>query len=224
MAYVTPANFRGATLAEYCSGLALSTAEADDTTLTAVIARASLDFDALTNDHFETATNQTYDLSGDGSSMLTLPQRCTAVTTVKTLDWAGVLTTQAATTYRLVSSLNAAGSALVAADAEDYLQIIPGQYLTLVGWSGYGWPRGPKAVQVVGTFGWTVTPAKVKRAVALMVYDQVKPMAPVLRKATTYQTSDVTYTNDPTVPGPTAIPEADRIIRDFTRTTGVLVG
>jgi hypothetical protein len=223
VAYVVPNDFRTATLAEYCQGLPLTTSDVDDTKLTATIARVSLDFDDLTKDHFESAS-LTFDLSGDGSSMLTLPQRCTAVTTVKTLDFNGVLTTQAATVYRLVSSLNAAGSARTAEDAEDYLQVIPGQYLTLVGWSGYGWPRGPKAVQVAGTFGWTVTPAKVKRAVALMVYDQVKPMAPQLRKATQWSGPDITYTNDPTIPGPTGMPDVDRIIRDFTRTAGVLVG
>jgi hypothetical protein len=165
----------------------------------------------------------TYELTGDGSSTLVLPQRCTAVTTVKTRDSLGALTTQASSTYRLHSSLNSAGSDLVAPDSEDYIQVIPGQYLVLQ-YGGYGWPVGPQAVQVIGTFGWTVTPPKVKRAIALMVYDQLKPMAPILRKVSSYRTSDTQYEySGVDATGPTGIPDADRIISDYTRPVGVLL-
>lgn len=220
MAYITAADFREATLAEYCKGLIITDEDMDSTKLALAITRCSGNFDNLTNDHFESAS-ATYNLTGDGSSHLTLPQRCTAVSTVKTKDLLGVQTTQSSSTYRLHSSLVTGGTDTIALDSEDYIAIIPGQYLSLTGYGGR-WPCDPASIEVVGTFGWTVTPYDVKRAVALMVYDSVKPMSPTLRKATTYRTLDAQF--DYAATGPTNIPEADEIIRQYTRGGGVLVG
>lgn len=225
MAYPVLADFRSGTLAAYCQGLALDTTEAPDALLTATLAGMVTRFEALTNDRFVSAS-ATYDLSGDGSSMLDLPQRCTAITTVKTLDLNGTLTTQAATVYRLVSSLNAAGSVRNTPDAMDYLQVVPGQYLSLVTYgSATRWPTDPKAVQVVGTFGWTVTPFDASRAVALITFDAIKTQAQQLRRATTLETADARYTYDSEdTEHPTGVTEADDIIRNYRRSSGLLVG
>jgi hypothetical protein len=223
MAYVIPNDFRTATLAEYCQNLSLSTSEAADAALTAAIVRFSARIDDLTDDHFE-SQSLTFDLSGDGSRSLQLPQRCTAVTTIKTRDYLGNLTAQSATAYRLVSSLNSGGATRRTLDAVDVIEIVPYQYLQgLVGQPWWLWPRGPNAIQVVGTFGWTVTPGDIKRAVALMVYDHFKALNLQLRRAVTLNTADATYGYG-TTPGPTGITEADEIIRDYTRPVGLLVG
>ena len=226
MAYPVSADFRTATLAEYCQGLALTTAEASDAILTATIARMVARVESLCDDEFVSTAGRTYDLRGSGTSQLALPARCTAVTTVKTRDYLGNLTTQAATAYRLVSSLDAAGATRITGWAYDYLELPPFQHLTgVVLDSGYWWPLGAETVQVVGTFGWTVTPADIKRAVALLTYDAVKAQAANLRRATQLQTADAVYTYTPTDPlRPTGIDEADDIIRDYNRSTGLMVG
>jgi hypothetical protein len=212
LTYVAPADFRANSLAEFCVGLALTTDEADDTKLAAAIARHSARVDDLTNDHFETAAALTFELNGWGLSSLPLPMRCTAITTVKTRNYAGTLTTQAATTYRLNSSLNSAGSVALS-DTPDLLELIPGQYLTgLNSWEATDcWPWGAQSVQVVGTFGWTVTPAEIKEAVALMVWHGVKPLAGILRQTSRLDTLDSSYALN-------AIPQtAQDIIDRYTR-------
>jgi hypothetical protein len=93
MAYITFADFRSATVAEYCQGLTLTTTEASDTNLPIAIARFSQRFDDFTNDHFESAS-LTLELDGEGEGRIYLPKRCTAVSTVKIRDENGTLTTQ----------------------------------------------------------------------------------------------------------------------------------
>jgi hypothetical protein len=223
MAYPVAANFRTATLAEYCAGLALTPDEADDAKLTLTIARMVDRIESLCDDEFVSAAGRTYELRGSGTSQLALPARCTAVTTVKTRDYNGNLTTQAATAYRLVSTLDTAGATRVSGVVYDYLEIPPNQHLTgVVLDTGWTWPVGAETVQVVGTFGWTVTPPDINRAVALLTHDAVKSRNPSNRKATIYDTVDTRYEQD--VVGPTADPDVNRIVADFTRSTGELVG
>lgn len=214
MAYLTSAEFRIDSQAEYCSGLTLTLLEAPDINLTLAIARMSQRFDNATNDHFETATPVTLTLRGNGTSILDLPRRTTAVTSVTTLDYTGSSTTQTSTLWRLHSSLNSTGSAIAYDGVLDWLEVTSGQYLLgITGTSGYYWPTAANAVTVIGTFGWTVTPTDVKRAVALLVYDQFKPEADILRRANQLSDAGTIYqlsTSD------TGLPEVDAIIEQYT--------
>ena len=225
MAYPVAADFRTATQAAYCQGLSLTTGEAADAILTSTIARMADRIEILCDDEF-VSSSKTYDLRGDGTGQLTLPLRCTAISTVKTRDYLGTLTTQSATAYRLHSSLDSAGASRISLDDYDYLEIVPYQYLQgLIGQPWWKWPIGPNTVQVVGTFGWTVTPADISRAIALLTYDAVKAQAANLRRATQLQTADAVYTYTPTDPlRPTGIDEADDIIRAYARSSGLMVG
>jgi hypothetical protein len=219
MAYLVVADVREATLAEFASGLALSTAEATDTQVTAAIARQSQHFDDLVNDHFETET-VTLELDGDGTSRLLLPKRCTAVSTVKTRDYAGTLTTQASTQYRLHSSLYSTGSKRLG--DMDWLDTVPlSGGLSLVVGDIYAWPEGPQTVQVVGSFGWTTTPADVKRAVALLVWDHFKPDDEHIRRASQWGTQQATFVRSD---GATGLPEVDKIVDDYKRDITVGIG
>lgn len=215
MAYIAAADFREATPAEYCSGLALTTAEASDATLGSAIARLSQRFDDLTSDHFESET-LTLELDGDGTTRILLPRRCTALTTVKTRDQAGTLTLQASTAYRLHSSLDSTGSKRIYGSL-DWIDLVPlsgGLVSTVDG--PYGWPCGPQTVQVVGTFGWTTCPTDVKRAVALMVYDHFKPISDQTRRAEGWVINGISYTRSVTGTG---LPEVDAVIDDYRRDT-----
>lgn len=223
MTYLDPAAFRLPSLAEYCAGLALTDDEAETSRLTASISRQSDRFDRLTNDHFETQTATTLTLRGNGTSILDLPRRTTAITSVTITNYAGTATVQASTYWRLHSSLNSTGSAIAYDGALDWLEVIPWQYLTgLTSGSGSYWPDEPNSVTVVGTFGWTVTPADVKRAVALLVYDQFKPEADILRRAN--QLSDAGSTYQLSTSG-TGIPEVDAIVDAYSYArSAVMIG
>ena len=204
----------------------MSSSEATDAILTSTIARMASRLEILTNDIF-VSTALTFELRGDGTRLLNLPQRCTAVATVKTRDPLGNLTTQTALSYRLVSSLDAAGADRVGyLDQADYLEIVPYQFLTgIVGEPWWIWPQAPKAVQVVGTFGWTVTPYDISRAVALMVNDSLKPQANILRRAVTFDTVDARTVFGPSdAAHPTGLTDVDQIIGLYRRSDGLLVG
>lgn len=228
MAYITPADMRSATLAEHAAGLALSTTDVSnaggEALLLATIAGVSQRIDDLTNDHFE-SLSATYELRGDGTSKLTLPQRCTAVSIVQLRDATGALFTQPSSVYRLESSLNAAGSDRTFNDATDFISIVPFQYLTVVDSSAdpTRWPEGANQVHVEGTFGWTVTPRDIKRLAALLVFDTWKPLDGRLRRARTITGDGGSYDYD-TASGPTGITEADQIIANFLRQPAPAVG
>lgn len=220
MAYLAFADFRTATLTEFCAQLALTTTEASDANLTSAIARFSQRLDDYTNDRFESEA-LTLEMDGEGTAKLILPKRCTAVGTVKTRDDADVLTLQAAAVYRLHSSLYSTGSKRLG--EFDWIEVVPdGNGLASVTGSAYVWPRGPRTVQVVGTFGWTTTPGDVKRAVALMVYDHFKPRAEDLRRASAWAIAETRYEIARTLP--TGIPEADEVIANYRREGDVAVG
>lgn len=223
MAYIAPADLRTATLAEYAAGLALSTTEVSSAStealLTATIARVSQLFNDFTNDVFE-SESLTLELDGDGTSRLMLPKRTTAVTTVKLRDEDGTLgSAQTSTVYRLHSSLYSSGSKR--SGEYDWIDIVPLGAGLSNGLEGpYAWPCGPQTVQVVGTYGWTTTPAQVKRAIALMVYDHWKPSRPDIRAAESVSNNNVIVRY--ALPDPendiwTGISEVDGIIKQYRR-------
>lgn len=220
--YLVAEDMRSASLAEFAAGLALDDNQAETSRLTAAIARMSQRFDDLTNDHFSTQTATTLTLSGNGTRILDLPRRCTAVTTVSITDYAGTVTPQASTVYRLHSSLNSAGSAWTSPGAVDWLEILPFQFLSGASFGlGYGWPEEANSVTVLGTFGWTVTPFDVKNAVAMMVYDHFKNKSDRTRRASSYQAGDASFVNN--VEG-TGIKDVDDIIERYRRSQQVMVG
>lgn len=219
MSYLVPDDFRTASIAEYCEQIDLTIEEADDTRLAAAIARLSQRVDDATNDHFSSET-LTLDLNGGGSPRLYLPQRCTAVTTLSTRNVQGALTTQASTSFRLHSSLDATGVARLG--EYDWIDAIvwgPGLTGVYYAWS---FDYGEQTVRVTGTFGWMTTPADIKRAVALLVYDHFKPIRQDLRRANRMATADASY--DFAQTEPTGIPEVDGIIAQYRRESVPLVG
>jgi hypothetical protein len=229
VAYLVPNDFRSATLNEVCKGLSLEVAAPDtvsDAALITAIARMSMRIDDWTNDHFEPQAGiETLDVPYE-SIFLYLPRRTTAVSQVQTQDPTGLLTTQAATSYRLLSSLDATGSNLREAQSStDKLTIVPppgnGLVVTL-STTPWVWPVGPATILVTGTFGWTVTPGDIKRALALIVYFHFKPLNNTLRMAETVNVADAAIRFGATVPS--GIPEADDIIFDYKRDLAIYVG
>jgi hypothetical protein len=223
VAYLTYADLRPSSAAEFATGLTLSDSDVgDDALITAAIARMSLRFDDLTNDHFETQTGVTLTLAGYGDTILYLPRRTTAVTTVSVTNYLGVTTAQAATVYRLHSSLNSAGSAWNSPGDLDWLELLPYQFLSGASFGlGYAWPTESNSVTVLGTFGWTVTPFDVKNAVAMMVYDHFKNKSDRIRRASSYQAGDASFVNNETGTG---IKDVDDIVERYRRTQSVMVG
>jgi hypothetical protein len=190
MAYLAPGAFRTDSLDEACKGLALD--EPGDAALTAAIARLSQRIDDWTYDHFETETAATVNLSGGGGSRLYLPKRCRAVTTVKLRDVSGTLgAAVTSTAYRLRSSLTSTGDARVDGSNLDWIEIVPyGVGIGMSSWgsSPWGWPRDANAIEVVGDFGWLVTPGDIQRALAMLVWDHFKGQRPSLYATESVQT------------------------------------
>lgn len=223
MAYLVAADFRSETLHEAAAGLALTVDEAEDAALTSAIARASVRFDDYTGDHFESEAALVLTLRGNDGSALYLPRRCTAVSQVRIQSALGVYTIQASTVYRLVSSLETGGARRRSKWATDYLEILPNQYLTGTTYgTADGWPCEANSVEVTGTFGWTVTPADVKKAVATLVYDHFKPIRKDLAMADRWATEDASFTRSASEPS--GIPVVDDIVASFTYDTAVGVG
>ena len=210
MSYVAAADFREATLAEYCRGLDLDSVEAPADEVDAAITRVSIRIDEWTNDHFETEAT-TYELDGTGTPKLYLPKRTQSVTTVKTRDSAGTLTTEASTLWRLRSSLVSGGGTIHDVDGYDFLEVIPAQSLS----TGAVWPFGPQTVQVAGTFCVSTVPGDIKRAVALLTYHNFKPLREDLRMASRWHTAEVTV--EAAVTEPSGIPEVDSILAQYQR-------
>lgn len=221
MAIITAADFRAATVAEYCYDIQMETATAPDAALTATITRMTTKLQEYCDDSFE-SENLALSVSGDGiSSMLLLPKRCTAISQIRTLASTGTYTVQTASRYRLKSSLYASGSRRVSQSALDWVEIV--QALS-VGWS---WPSDVNGVEVTGTFGWTTCPGDIKRAVALMCWDHFKPQRGDLRRASRVSTQDTTteyLPADPDIGVFTGISEVDDIIREYRRDVTVRVG
>src|SRR5678815_2234573 len=122
MPYLAIADFRLGTLAEFCYGLDLTVTEAPDAVLNATIASQSLRIDSLTNDHYE-SESLTLNLDvASTSDRVYLPKRVRSLSQVNTRNFAGTLTTEATTVYRMHSSLTAAGDARVTKGGMDYLE------------------------------------------------------------------------------------------------------
>lgn len=215
MAYLVASAFRDATKAWYTAGITLSEEEAPTADITSAIDNFSKAFDDWTNDHYESESS-TVELDGDGSARLLLPKRFTALTTVKTRDSAGTLTLQSSSVYRLISSLESTGSRRRSKDALDFLEVIPyGTGLSATVEGPYVWPCGPQTVQVIGTSGWTTTPERVKRAVALLVYNHFRPRGDSVMRATRWQTEGGAYERE--LDSVSGLPEVDDIIADLRR-------
>src|SRR5207244_1934379 len=89
---------------------------------------------------------------------------------------------------------------------EDVISLIPGRFLPYWGWQ---MPLGRGAIQVTGNFNYNTAPDRIKRAVALLVWDHVRMAGPDVREAVRWQTADATY--DRSVSTPTGLPEVDQI-------------
>jgi hypothetical protein len=164
----------------------LSEADGTDALLDTVIALVASRVEAELHDDFEPPnpdSDETLDVDGSGGWSLYLPRRTRSLTTVHTRDSFGALTLQASTTYRLKSSLNAAGTAMVDQRKLDVLEVLHG-LSTVV------WPYGTNTVQLVGKFGWAAVPDDIKRLVALKTYDLVKSNADPLSQITQRTTVD----------------------------------
>lgn len=214
MALLSASDFRADTLAEYCTGFAL-TEEIEDGAITAAVSRLTARLADWTNDTWE-SSGETLELSVRAASdTLRLPKRTRSVTTVKTRDTNGTLTTQASTVYRLRSSLNSTGDAEVG--AYDALEIV-GTGLASVTPSGWAWPEGTNTVQVAGTFGWATAPADAKYALAELVWDHFKSKRGDLRRAARVSTQDSTIEYlppDPDIGVFTGLPNVDSFIRRY---------
>jgi hypothetical protein len=221
VAYLTAAAFRAGSLAWYTAGLVLSDSEAPTADITSAITNFSAQFDDWTNDHYESET-LTLELDGDGTGRLVLPKRCTSVTTLKTRDPNGTLTTQSATAYRLVSSLESTGTRRRSTSAMDYVDVVSmGPGLASVTEGSYVFPCGSQTVQVAGAFGWLTTPERAKRAVAMLVYDHFKRRGDSLYRAQRWQTEGAAY--DASLTTPSGLPEVDEIVADLRRDIDLMV-
>lgn len=221
MTYLVANDFRAASFDPACNGLLLSDDEANDPRLVEVIASVTQRINAITSDQFETSGSIALEVDVQWNSpRLYLPRRTTGVTQVATRDYAGTLTVQAATVYRVHSSLDTAGAVKVG--ELDYIDIVlDGAGLAGVSWP-FMWPFGTQTVQVTGTFGWTVTPGDIKRACALMVWDVFKREAGDVRRASRWARGDLTV--ERATDTATGLPEADEILASYTRETRVGVG
>jgi hypothetical protein len=182
MAYVAAADFREATRTAWTKGLILSENDVNDAELVLVIAQVAGLIELELDDDFDPPNpdvDETIVVDGTIGSRLYIPRRVRSLTSVGTRSLAGVITAVSSTSYRLHSSLNAAGTAQVDRDRKrDWLDSL--SYTT---WADDG-------VQLVGKFGWAVPPGDIKRLVALRVYDMVKGTADPLSTVSQRVTSD----------------------------------
>ena len=214
MAYVTAADLSQKSKKSWAQGFLLSEADGDATFVASVIADVETRVNQMLDDDFEPEAGDadvTLEVSGSGTSRLYMPRRVRSITTVKTRAVTGTLTTEAATSYRLHSSLNAAGTQMVDNSHLDWIDII--QPLSV----GSVWPKGWQSVQVVGKFGWASAPSEIKRLVAMLVYDDIKAKNSNLYRAERLSTDQQTIVFAPPDEGSLGIPKADAIVRQFRR-------
>lgn len=193
MAYIAAADFRERSVKPYCANLILGETDGTDSYLDLIIAQVTTQVELDLNDDFEPPTpdvDEVIETNGNGLFTLYLPRRTRSLTAVKTRDMLGTLTTQAATSYRLRSSLNAAGTAMTDGRKLDVLEALTGLTTGV-------WPIGAMSLQLTGKFGWAVVPDDIKRLVALMVYDQIKGSTDPLSRIVQRQTLDATITYGP---------------------------
>lgn len=218
MAYTVPADLRLETVKWWGQGLTLTATEISDADLTLVIAAVSQRIDDWTQDHFESETTVTEYIDGWNTSRLYPRRRIQSITSVAVQTVGGTTyTTLAATDYEVVSSIS--GSA-VRIDGSDYIAVAYGR--TVPGSGSGAWPHGPNAAKVIGTFSWPATPENIKKAVALLVYDEVKPQADILRRGTRLNEPDMSYDLGGTT-SPSGIRPVDLLISQYMRDVGALL-
>lgn len=182
MAYVAADDFRQETRKPWTKGLVLSDGEAPDGELDLVIAQVAGLIELELDDDFDPPNpdvDETIVIDGTIGSRLWIPRRVRSLTSVGTRSISGVITAVAATSYRLHSSLNAAGTAMLDGNRKrDWLDS-----LSSTTWADDG-------VQLVGKFGWQSPPNDIRRLVALRVYDMVKGTADPLSTVSQRVTSD----------------------------------
>lgn len=211
MAYIAAAAFREGSKQWYTAQATLTEEQASTADITAAIASFSAQFDSWTNDHFEATASTEFAIDvRDPGRNLYLPRRVRSVTQVETIDVDGVATVEPATSYRIHSSLNAAGSE--AKGDLDWVELLPGEILNT---DSGGWPWGTGTVQVTGDWDYLVTPDRVKRAVALLVWNHFAPRGDSLHRAQRWQTEQASYDASQTTPS--GLPEVDAIIEDIRR-------
>lgn len=189
MTYIAAADFRLGGLQPWTATLTMTEQEGTDAYLDAVIAGVTTRVEMDLDDDFEPPTpdnDETFVTEGSGLDVWHVPRRVRSLTSVKTRDDAGTQTTQ--TAYRLSSSLNAAGTAMVG--KLDSLQIVSGFTVPC-------WPTALGSIELVGKFGWAAVPHDIKRLVALLVYDWVKASADPLHTIIQKNTIDAQFTYGP---------------------------
>lgn len=210
MSYILPADFRAATTKWYTLGLTKTSTEASDAQLTDAIKRASDLIDHHTNDHYEPEASMSIDVDGSGTSILRIPKRIRSVSLVETRDLDGVLTTEVASSYRVIRSLDSTGLARVG--SLDAIAVVKGRRLVD---GSVGWPIGLETVRVTGTFSWGACPEAIKEAVALLVFDMVSPKRADLHRAEKWETKEHLISVARTIP--TGIPRVDQVIDEYRR-------
>jgi hypothetical protein len=181
MVYAAAADFRERTQKSWARGLILDETVCSDPILDAVIAQVGGQIEVELGDDFDPPnpdTDETIYVDGTIGSRLYVPRRVRSLTTVSTRSLSGTITALASTSYRLHSSLNAAGTAM-SDRRRDWLDSASGTT-----WYSDG------GIQLIGKFGWAAVPADIKRLVALRVYDMVKPTGDPLSMVTNRVTVD----------------------------------
>jgi hypothetical protein len=227
--YVQPSDFTKGSGKWYTHGLELTDDDADANAISDAIQAQSAAFDLYCEDHFEPEPGGSpegtavINVAGSGGPNLYVPKRIRSITDVSLRDVNGTLTSQDASVYRVTQSL--VDGNRQEADL-DMISVVSGKFLSGTGWWDdwtypgiwTNWPLDIDSVQITGTFSWPVVPEQVKRAVALMVYDSIKPSAPGIRTASRYISGSTSFEMPPSTPdAPTGLNEVDRIIGQYTR-------
>jgi hypothetical protein len=203
MVYAVAADFRERTQQSWCKGLILDEGVCSNALLDSIIAQVGGQIEVELGDDFDPPNpdnDETIYVDGTIGSRLYVPRRVRSLTTVSTRTLSGTITAIAATSYRLQSSLNAAGTAMLDRRKRDWIDS-----LSFNTWYSDG------GVQLIGKFGWAVVPTDIKRLVALRVYDQIKPTGDPLSMVTNRVTVDHSETMGESR-------EMARIIRLYDRT------
>jgi hypothetical protein len=186
LAYVAADDFREETRKPWTKGLTLTEGDAGEAELDLLIAQVASLVELELDDDFDPPNpdnDETIYVDGTIGSRLYVPRRVRALTTVSTRSLSGTITAVASTSYRLHSSLNAAGTAMLDGTRKrDWLD--SSSYTT---WAS-------DSIELVGKFGWAAPPNDVRRLVALRVYDMVKATGNPLSTVVARQTADSSET------------------------------
>jgi hypothetical protein len=208
MAYIAAADFRERLMKPWTANVVLTEADGSDAYLDLIISQVTTQIELDLDDDFEPAggdPDETIFVQGTIGSRLYVPRRVRVLTSVSSRSLSGTLTALSATSYRLVSSLNAAGTAMVDGRKLDWLDSRSGNT-----WYSDG------GIQLVGKFGWAAVPTDIKRLAALRVYGLVKATSDPMTVVTQKTTVDAVFTYGPSV-------EEQAITERYNRTIPVTV-